>query len=236
MKLLDKSEIHKAKGQDRQREVAEGLKLANRVDNLREIHAQEEAALEKFRQESIKKINDEIVKKAKEKDALIKEVFQLQEERKKALEPLTEEAERLQALRKDVETTRSEVASRKEAVYLAEAQVSDEKLQLREEIARVAEERHRSHALLQEADTERTNARRTRENAEATLAQALSERAQSAKELEEERQRLAAQKESQDIIQAKLASEERELNARRLQLIDREKILERNIKRYGRRK
>lgn len=60
MKLLAKSDIQKAKSIERQQLVNEGLKLAKRVDDLRDVVAQEEAALEKFRRERLKQIHKEI--------------------------------------------------------------------------------------------------------------------------------------------------------------------------------
>lgn len=88
MRLLSKSEIAQAKATEQRRDIEEGLKIAKRVDSLREIKVQEEAALEKFRSETLSHINDEIIKKNQELDALEHEVKDLQKRRKEALEPL----------------------------------------------------------------------------------------------------------------------------------------------------
>ena len=53
IKLLSKSEIDKAKNADKAKEIAEGLKISRKVDSLRELMADEEKALEKFRSESL---------------------------------------------------------------------------------------------------------------------------------------------------------------------------------------
>ncbi len=88
MKLLSKSEITLHKGRERQEQINEGVKVAKRIDNLRETAASEEVALEKFRKESISAINQEIVLKEKEKNELLKEVSDLEDRKAQALLPL----------------------------------------------------------------------------------------------------------------------------------------------------
>lgn len=95
IKLLKKSEIDQAKARDRQLEINEGLKLAKKVDTLREVVAQEEESLKKFRIKTISAINDEIIIAAKKRDDLNKENSDLEEknillktERKKLEEPV----------------------------------------------------------------------------------------------------------------------------------------------------
>lgn len=60
MRLLAKSDINRKKSIERQQLIDEGLKLAKRVDDLREVVSQEEQALERFRRESIKEIHKQI--------------------------------------------------------------------------------------------------------------------------------------------------------------------------------
>ncbi len=59
VKLLSKREIDVAKARDRQREIAEGTKLAQRVDGLRELAADEEKSLNDFRIKTLTAINEE---------------------------------------------------------------------------------------------------------------------------------------------------------------------------------
>ena len=79
MKLLPKSDIAKAKSVDKQREIDEGMKLAKRVDSLREVAAAEEASLKKFRSETLGAINTEITANATKRDELTQEVQSLEE-------------------------------------------------------------------------------------------------------------------------------------------------------------
>lgn len=91
IKLLSKSEIATGKAKERRQSIDEGVKLANRVDNLRKVAADEESALEKFRKESMKAIQAEIKTKTKERDDLLSEVAKLEAKKEQALKPLTKQ-------------------------------------------------------------------------------------------------------------------------------------------------
>lgn len=90
MKLLQKSEIQTLKARDFVREAQEGKKLAEMVDRLREIKAQEEASLTNFRVKTLAKIHDEITQEQEKLATLKGEVKTLEERRKDALKPLDE--------------------------------------------------------------------------------------------------------------------------------------------------
>ena len=95
MKLLDKQTIVTLKGTERKREVDEAVKLAKKVDYLRQTAAQEEANLAKFRHESIQKVKDEIASLIEEKDILIGEVGVLEYQKEQLQEPLDDEWDRV---------------------------------------------------------------------------------------------------------------------------------------------
>ncbi len=70
MRLMKKSEVEKLKILERKREQDEGLKLARRVDSLRELAANEESKYTKFRDGMIGEIQKQINEKQAELDAL----------------------------------------------------------------------------------------------------------------------------------------------------------------------
>lgn len=70
MRLLPRSEVNKAKALDRQREIDEGKKLATRVDTLRELAAQEDTNLSKFRDNMVSQIMADIKPLQEEYDGL----------------------------------------------------------------------------------------------------------------------------------------------------------------------
>lgn len=94
MKLLSQTEVNKLKGNERKQLIDEGVKLAKKVDLLRETSAKEEANLAKFRTESLRTLREEI-------EVLVREKLSLCEE----LKGLREEKERLKKIISNVHTT-----------------------------------------------------------------------------------------------------------------------------------
>lgn len=92
-RLLKQSDIDSLKSIDRRREIEEGKKLANRVDSLREIVANEELALEKFRSKTIEVLHEDITMENKKRDELKAEVDNLLQLRGELLKPLDDEWE-----------------------------------------------------------------------------------------------------------------------------------------------
>ena len=71
IKLLTKQEINLRKANEKRLEIEEGRKLASRVDNLRELVAQEEASLASFRAKTVANIGAEIKKLEQEKQTVL---------------------------------------------------------------------------------------------------------------------------------------------------------------------
>ncbi len=88
MRLLKKQEITAAKAKEQHQAVAEGLKLAKKVDALREVSAQEEASLAQFRVKTLENIGKDIAAMEQVRDALVTEVQLLTGRREDALAPL----------------------------------------------------------------------------------------------------------------------------------------------------
>lgn len=88
MRLLARKDVDAAKALDRQREVDEGVKLAKKVDTLRELQAQEEASLLKFRDNSLTEIVGDINLKIAQRDDLEARIIQKKEELLKLSGPL----------------------------------------------------------------------------------------------------------------------------------------------------
>lgn len=88
VRLLPKSEIDKRKSEEQRTAIQEGLKVAERVDLLRETLASEETAFENYRTDTLKNIQKDIQNKQEEKDVLETEIIQLRKERKELLIPL----------------------------------------------------------------------------------------------------------------------------------------------------
>ena len=142
MKLLQKSDIAKAKSVDRQREIDQGVQLAKRVDSLRETVAQEEASLQKFRKETLSTIQAQITTESDRLGALTSEVAELERRKGLALEPLDaqwkelsnaqlahqEKTESLEQKRQELDRKDTELSSR-EQVTISKEEVINLRLQ-----------------------------------------------------------------------------------------------------------
>jgi hypothetical protein len=71
-KLLDKKTVNAELNQERRLQVEKGIELAKKVDALREILADEQEKLERFRTETVKKVQMEIDQLIKKRDNLLK--------------------------------------------------------------------------------------------------------------------------------------------------------------------
>ncbi len=159
MKLLQKSEIDKAKALDRQREINEGTKLAKRVDSLREIHAQEEASLNKFRVATLKGIKEETGALEKIKVSLETEVAVLEERKKEALAPITSKLKKLEE--REIELKGYDQALRDIG---SDSHLAWRERELVAEEHRIATSKDRINKLLVEADEMTQEAKKTLED------------------------------------------------------------------------
>lgn len=229
MKLLSKSAVDKAKAADRHREVVEGIKLAKRVDALREIAVHEETSLQEFRRKTLEQITKDLAQIQTTKEKLVSEVTSLELRKQEALRTLDAE-------RQAVEEGARDVMSRAEALSVTErnAQERDGSLDHREQAittheARANDMHKRAQDLLAESSTLKEAAEQKHRLAEeirykATLdADVLIANAKQRETWVTNRETVAATKEEY------LRTKEIALAKEWSKLQDREAILERNI-------
>jgi chromosome segregation ATPase len=231
MRLLNKSEIAKAQNLDKSREVAEGLKLSRRVDSLRELAAYEEAALAKFRDESLAVITKEITDLNEKKENLASEVQSLREEKEKGLGDLEEK-------QADINAFENLLREREKALEATEKELQEKlkeaALNIRnseDELQRAQTHKEEATKLLFEASEDREEARKTLSASEHVREKTLRER--------EAMEDALALRES-DVLKKEVAliskEEEngklyKELSKQRIQLEDQRKTLERAMAR-----
>lgn len=125
MRLLAKQQIEKDKSLEKRREIDEGIKLAKKVDKLREISAQEESNLKRFRDESIKVVKSEIDVLIVRKETLKSDVKELEELRILAQAPIDLKAEwgKVKTDKVEIEGWKRDLLSRESIVIVREATV-----------------------------------------------------------------------------------------------------------------
>ena len=194
MRLLSKSDIDKQKNQEAGQTIAEGKKLATAVDRLRELRADEEATLGKFRSETIAGIQKEIEPLAKERDDLKSEVATLKEQKTEAQKPLDAEWERVQQDKQGILELQVALSDRREHLEKREEAVVSREVILR--------------ASLETALADKAQAQKEREEATQTLSSAK-DSAQTMREDAEIVLKNAHRKE-QDVLERELHAKNRE--------------------------
>ncbi len=231
MKLLSKSEVAKAQADAKKREIDEGLKLARKVDNLREIKSQEEASLEKFRKERVAAINLELSELETKKETLIGENRQLERERKELLKPLDVEWE-------NIHKGNAALAKREDAVSSREALVSEKEVKVQEKTQKTSKllsdailKDERTAELLKDADKASKEAHTTLKNAREIEAKALSLKKEVENELAERDRAMAVRERDFGFRNSSLEKRESDLEKEWKLLEDRKAMHERHIKR-----
>jgi len=233
MRLLNKSDIAKAKANEQRRDIEEGLKLAKRIDNLREVAAQEEESLAKFRKQQIAKINEEITKAEGKKSALLKEVKDLEERRRELQKPLDDEWSKIHKERLTLEAFREEVAERSARVSDKERGVKEAIDQAGRQLAQAATKNDLSSDKLREADSAAKAASKSLENAKKLENQALALKAKTELEVAERLEKVALREKNADNKEKENARISKELKNKERAINDKYKTLLRSQKRYG---
>lgn len=233
MKLLLKKDITQQKADELRRSISEGKRIASSVDRLRETRADEEASLQRFREETIRNIHEETTQAAKERDEVRQEVSKLKREREELQKPLDEE---WSTVLEDRET------NQKEADRLANWGVEFQKVaqdldvrtrSLEDERERVRSEREQSSRFFQDAIRDSEEAKISNEVERKAAQETLRLKAVVERELAARDASVAASERRISIRDESQDRRELELNARETLLADREQTLLRNVKRNG---
>lgn len=232
IRLLSKSDIDSKKALERKQEMDEGMKLAKRVDALRETVADEEASLELFRRKTITAISTQI-SKAEEKLALLKEeVATLEERRAQALKPLDTAWNTLKQSQQE-HTASILSLEKKQQEYLTKSK------QLQEQLIAATEELARIEGLKKQTEDALLEASENKKDTEASLAytrtlehdtEALS--IETLAELRERDAVCAAKERDVSIRDEALTLREEALHKAQIVLDDRNAMLERDITRF----
>ncbi len=237
MRLLSKQEINTHKALEKKQQIDEGVKLARKVDNLRELAADEDAALQKFRNETVAAINAEISTLSEHKIALMVEVSQLADARAAALKPIDAEIAVLNQTKADV--VEAQRAMRSTAAQLSgrsyEIDDREREVEARENKVEAFEEQAEENygisvSAREDAEDELAIVKRIRENADEKVATIT-------QELHEREVALLGRERDIEGKEKSIAAQQKTLNEKEREVEDRYQTLLRTEQRiYGRRK
>lgn len=231
IRLLDKKELAQQRSNERKLEIEEGVKLARKVDALRETVAVEEVKLSKFKTETTSQVKAEIDALIIEKGLIETEVTLLRKERIDLQKPLDAEWEKLRAKEKIVQNLseiiegkldlidqlEQKLDEREASIKVEEEKIDDAKKTLEKEARDSAKNLERSQNMLKEAFVEKQSIDTFSNN----------------KELDFLRREggIATRERNLDMRAQSLDKREKSLNDREIRLQDREQTLLRNEKR-----
>lgn len=172
IRLLNKRDVDVAKARDRQIAVAEGLKLAQRVDGLREVSASEAVALETWRRETLSAITEDITATTSVRDGLQSEVKGLEERRALATSSLVERENAVQSREDGVAAEKEELKAAHLALDIRTTDVAGVENAAKEKLQVATVVHTQAKDVLAEASTIKANAEQTSRLADKTLHEA----------------------------------------------------------------
>lgn len=212
MRLLPKSEIAQRKADARKTEIDEGMRLARRVDALRETLANEEVSLAKFRNETVAMIHNEI-KTEREKLTLIQaEVATLTVKREELLVPLDKEWQEVKKHKEELEIYNNQLLSLEHSLKEKEKEIEKLQAKIKKEL---------NHAELMSTVARESLKEATDKNLQAEIELNITKKnRENAEKLYQEMTKELKQRDSD------LATRERDCTIKETQLLERESALE----------
>lgn len=228
---MPKKEVKRAADEVRKRETDEGLKLAKQVTAIRRIKAEEELSLEKFRSETVSRIQAELKPLQGELETVKKELSDAKKNRDELLQPLDAEWEEVKKAKDEAENDREKAKIEREEAekdrheakhLLTEADRAKVRALSCEEVAQEAKKsailmEREAEEILQKADTIKREADIYKNQALATIA--------------EENRKLDLRTKALEEKETQVAVELEEIRVAKLRLEDRRATLERALKR-----
>ena len=125
IKLLPKNKIAENKAKQASREIQEGVKVATRIDGLRELWSKTENDFELYKTSTLARINEEIVTLKNKKDKLSGELKDMQSRYDSLMPDIATKRTELAKFEKGLVAWESKLEKREESASLAEIDVAE---------------------------------------------------------------------------------------------------------------
>jgi hypothetical protein len=216
MKLLPKSEVSKEQAIQKRQQQDEGLKLAGRVDGLRELQTKEEKNLAQFREKTLAEITKQISEAAAERDGILSEVRRLRSEKQIGMEDVA-------WAKFDVDNFAASVKKREEAVEEKSIEIVRKEVLLSKSLKKALADEKTAEVRRQEAEKLQSSAFEDAKESKVALMVAKNTQEQAILAEERTKEALSAREAILARNEANLAKKE-DQNAKDRAEIERDKV------------
>lgn len=231
MKLLDKQTIVSLKGKERKQEIDEALKLAKKIDLLRETSAKEEVNLQKFRLASLNKVREEIDRLIEEKNLAQAQVTALEVKRSDLQKPLDAEWDRVKEEEQRLINFSLELNNKYLEIQDDSKNNQVEKELIETEKERIESERKRSIKYIAESSEILEDARKEYTKAQRQVVESNEYFEKKNSELLTREAQIAVNEREIEINRKDITEKRKEIAVEKIQLRDQRATLERAINR-----
>lgn len=233
MKLLPKQEIQDLKAKQRKAEIDEGVKLAKKVDSLREMASKEQATIEKFQKESLNNLRSEIQKLIDLRDSIIEEIKGIKEEKIAVIVELDEREKEIDKRESGLRLLKKIIEDKEIELDFREKEQGDIIKEINEIKGKVIIQMEESNEILSKSREELIIASDMSSKSKQKLIDVDKYFEAKSKELLEKETSLLSKEQDLKIIDSRLSKKEIELNDRDKSIQDRYQTLLKTEKRLN---
>jgi len=231
MKLNNPIQVRNSLNDQKRIDIDLGIKLANRVDDVRKNLNEEEIKYQKFHKETIKQIQLDIDNKIKEKEILNSEISSLAKEKEKLLEPLDRESEKLKKEKSDLKLEQEDLGKTSQTL-LKSIQNNESKYEWNKmEARRIQNLDESTKTLFNKAQKAEIEAKLILEQAKETSKGLVEPLKQKEKEIEEREEAVRVYKQTLELKEIEIQEKEKEIINEKIRLADQRGVLERALAR-----
>ena len=223
MILPKQIDINKSKAQERKSQIDEGLVLARRVDELRQMRLQMETNFEIWRQSTSKSIQTELDTLTDERDDMAQQVIEARRQRDFLLQPLNQE-QLILAEEKDL------LIKEKNEFFLEKERINSERLEIQREKDLLVSESNKISDTKINIEQEKAEILKLKKDSQRDRSFAQSFKEKKEREYEKTRADISQLREQYEVGLKTIEVREKQVEEKEVELITRENDLTRRIK------
>lgn len=231
MKLLTKEDIAKQKSTERKSEIDEGLKLARKVDVLRETASKEESNLARFRAETLDRVKADILVLTKEKKLLIEEIESLKVTKDDIKRSSELEWQKVGEAKEDIGEKESDIARKALELEGIKSKLTSKSKELELRETHIANKEAKVAKMVSESDTNLQNAKASLERTRSKKTEIEAEIHQKSNDLLLREAYISARERELKLEREAIEYEKSGIINKNILLQDRERTLERELQR-----